>query len=65
VYSFKQLLARYYAGRTSCFWNGSSAAPHSHGRNEITIKKVGKGYVWLTNMEEVVYMYRSRERDSP
>jgi hypothetical protein len=37
-----------------------------HGdETEVTVKKVGKGYVWvLTNMEEVVYMYRkSREGD--
>jgi predicted RecB family nuclease len=66
VSTFKQLLARYYAVTYERLLERILRGSLIHGdETEVTVKKVGKGYVWvLTNMEEVVYMYRkSREGD--
>ena len=66
VSNFKQLLAHYYAVTYKRLLERILSGSLIHGdETEVTVKKVGKGYVWvLTNMEEVVYMYRkSREGD--
>jgi predicted RecB family nuclease len=66
VSNFKQLLGRYYEGTYKQLLERIVGGNLVHAdETEITVKKVGKGYVWvLTNMEEVVYMYRkSREGD--
>jgi predicted RecB family nuclease len=66
VSNFKQLLGHYYAGTYKRLLERILSGSLIHGdETEVTVKKVGKGYVWvLTNMQEVVYMYRkSREGD--
>jgi predicted RecB family nuclease len=66
VTTFKQLLARYYAVTYKRLLERILSGSLIHGdETEVTVKKVGKGYIWvLTNMKEVVYMYRkSREGD--
>ena len=66
VVTFKRLLARHYEGTYKRLLERIVGGDLVHAdETGITVKKVGKGYVWiLTNMEEVVYMYRkSREGD--
>jgi hypothetical protein len=64
IHSFKYLLARYYEGTYKRLLEKLVAGSLIHvDETEVHIKGIGKGYVWvLTNMEEVVFMYRpSRE----
>jgi predicted RecB family nuclease len=66
VHTFKQLLAHHYAGTYRLLLERIVRGNLAHvDETEVSVKKVGKGYVWvLTNMEEVVYLYRkSREGD--
>ena len=64
VFTFKPLLARYYADTYKQLLEKIVRGNLVHAdETEVKLKKEGKGYVWVfTNMEEVVFMYRkSRE----
>ncbi len=66
VHAFKKLLADYYRGTYKRLLEKIVQGALLHmDETEVHVRLVGKGYVWvLTNLEEVVYLYRpSREGD--
>jgi predicted RecB family nuclease len=66
VHAFKQLLAEYYQGTYKRLLEKIVGGALLHvDETEVHVRRVGKGYVWVfTNLEEVVYLYRSsREGD--
>jgi predicted RecB family nuclease len=60
VHAFKVLLARYYEGTYKRLLEKIVSGHLAHAdETEVHLKRVGKAYVWvLTNLEEVVFMYR-------
>ena len=64
VHTFQQLLARYYQETYQRLLKKLVAGHLVHAdETEVTLKRVGKGYVWVfSNLEEVVFLYKpSRE----
>jgi hypothetical protein len=64
IHTFQQLLARYYQQTYQRLLQKIVAGHLAHAdETEVTLKRVGKGYVWVfSNLEEVVYLYKpSRE----
>lgn len=64
VHAFKRLLAEKYQTTYTRLLEKLVAGTLLHAdETEVKLRRVGKGYVWvLTNLEEVVYLYRpSRE----
>ena len=64
--NFKLLLGRYYQGTYNRLLEKILSGNLIHtDETDVTVQEGGKGYVWmLTNMEEVIYMYRkTREGD--
>lgn len=66
AFAFEQLLARRYVGTYSTLLEKIRGGSLVHAdETEVTLHRLGKGYVWVfTSLEEVVFMYRkSREGD--
>jgi hypothetical protein len=61
ISSCKRLLAWFYEGTYKRLLEKLVAGHLIHGdETEVNIKKVGKAYIWVfTNLEEVVFLYRS------
>jgi hypothetical protein len=66
AFGFKQSLARYYQGSYQAILDKLRAGPLVHAdETEVTVTRLGKGYVWVfASLEEVLFVYRkSREGD--
>src|SRR5262249_7732426 len=66
LFAFKQSLARYYQETYKTILDKIRGGALLHAdETEVTLTRLGKGYVWVfASLEEVVFMYRkSREGD--
>jgi predicted RecB family nuclease len=66
TFAFKQSLARYYEGTYTRLLERIRGGSLVHAdETEITLRQLGRGYVWVfTSLEEVVFLYRqTREGD--